>query len=232
MVYCRKCAAPMTEGDLVCTRCGTPVVNAVRQSEKDERIKDLEEYRTLLSENEELKRMIKPQSEFPMYDSSDYKKRSFIRYFWPFIIGAVAAYTIIYILSIIITFSSLETIVTTSRSAERVSSRLLGDTYGGLFVGIIVAVLIIVIGIKISKSKQNAFNSNAEFMNMQITEKYRAGLKNQKMIDIYQENLHNMRMYENLVPEEFQTAEKVDMIIELLKADKANTIDEACAMLS
>ncbi|MBR3053823.1 MAG: hypothetical protein IKG59_06845, partial [Firmicutes bacterium] len=35
---------------------------------KDERIKDLEEYRTLLSENEELKRMIKPQSEFPMYD--------------------------------------------------------------------------------------------------------------------------------------------------------------------
>ena len=231
MVYCRKCAAPMTEGDLVCTRCGTPVVNAVRQSEKDERIKDLEEYRTLLSENEELKRMIKPQSEFPMYDSSDYKKRSFIRYFWPFIIGAVAAYTIIYILSIIITFSSLETIMTTARSAERVSSRILGDTYGGLFVGIIVAVLIIVIGIKISKSKQNAFNSNAEFMNMQITEKYRAGLKNQKMIDIYQDNINRMRKYERFVPEPYRTSLQVDAIIKILKEDKAQTIDEAIALL-
>ena len=231
MVYCRKCAAPMTEGDLVCTRCGTPVVNAVRQSEKDERIKDLEEYRTLLSENEELKRMIKPQSEFPMYDSSDYKKRSFIRYFWPFIVGAVAAYGIIYVVSVIITLSSLETIVYSARSAEQASSRIIGDTYGGLFVGLIVALLIIIIGIKISKSKQNAFNSNAEFMNMQITEKYRAGLKNQKMIDIYQDNINRMRKYERFVPEPYRTSLQVDAIIKILKEDKAQTIDEAIALL-
>ena len=231
MVYCRKCAAPMTEGDLVCTRCGTPVVNAVRQSEKDERIKDLEEYRILLSENEELKRMIKPQSEFPMYDSSDYKKRSFIRYFWPFIVGAVAAYGIIYVVSVIITLSSLETIVYSARSAEQASSRIIGDTYGGLFVGLIVALLIIIIGIKISKSKQNAFNSNAEFMNMQITEKYRAGLKNQKMIDIYQDNINRMRKYERFVPEPYRTSLQVDAIIKILKEDKAQTIDEAIALL-
>ena len=221
----------MTEGDLVCTRCGTPVVNAVRQSEKDERIKDLEEYRILLSENEELKRMIKPQSEFPMYDSSDYKKRSFIRYFWPFIVGAVAAYGIIYVVSVIITLSSLETIVYSARSAEQASSRIIGDTYGGLFVGLIVALLIIIIGIKISKSKQNAFNSNAEFMNMQITEKYRAGLKNQKMIDIYQDNINRMRKYERFVPEPYRTSLQVDAIIKILKEDKAQTIDEAIALL-
>ena len=52
------------------------------------------------------------------------------------------------------------------------------------------------------------------------------------MIDLYQENLNNIRKYENLVPEEFQTFDKVNQIIELLKEDKANTIEEACAQLS
>ena len=109
---------------------------------------------------------------------------------------------------------------------------MMGDVYAGYFAGVIIAVIIIIVGTKIAKRKRDDFNRNADLMNQIATEKYQQGVRNQKMIDIYQENLHNMRMYENLVPEEFQTAEKVDMIIELLKADKANTIDEACAMLS
>ena len=109
---------------------------------------------------------------------------------------------------------------------------MVGDVYGGYFAGLIIAVIIIIVGTKIAKRKRDDFNRNSDLMNQIATERYQQGVRNQKMIDIYQENLNSMRKYENLVPEEFQTYDKVNQIIELLKADKANTIEEACAQLS
>ena len=232
MVFCRKCGAPMAEEDHVCTRCGTEVQDVVKKTEKSNLLFDLEQYRRLLSENEELKTLMKPQSEFPMSDTSDYKKRSFIKYFWPFILLAVAAYTIVYVMAIAITLASLNDIVEHSVSAERATSEILGNTFGGFFIAVLVAVAVIVIGIIISKRKQAEFNKNAEFMNMQVSERYKMGLKNQKMIDIYQDNINKMRKYERFVPEKYRTSAKVNEIINIIKEDKADTVEEAIQFVS
>ena len=96
----------------------------------------------------------------------------------------------------------------------------------------LVAVAVIVIGIIISKRKQAEFNKNAEFMNMQVSERYKMGLKNQKMIDIYQDNINKMRKYERFVPEKYRTSAKVNEIINIIKEDKADTVEEAIQFVS
>ena len=68
-------------------------------------------------------------------------------------------------------------------------------------------------------------------MNMQKTEKYREGLKNQKMIDMYQEDINEMYKYEQLVPKEYRTIPQITKIIELIENDQAATVEEACAMM-
>ena len=75
MAFCRKCGAAMAEDDLVCVKCGTKVANG-----KDDLIDKLVKYKQLLSENEELDTMIRPQSEFPTSEPV-FKKRSFMKYF-------------------------------------------------------------------------------------------------------------------------------------------------------
>ena len=237
MEFCKKCGTILAFGGMSCPRCGNFKGNDADNAAtgKITLIRHLEKFRDLLSETEELRGMIKPQSDFPMSNEQIYKKRSFMKFFWPFLVGGIAAGTVIYIISTVISIFSLASSAQYSYTTTDVSylqSRMMGDVYAGYFAGVIIAVIIIIVGTKIAKRKRDDFNRNADLMNQIATEKYQQGVRNQKMIDIYQDNLHNMRMYENLVPEEFQTAEKVDMIIELLKADKANTIDEACAMLS
>ena len=86
-------------------------------------------------------------------------------------------------------------------------------------------------GLWLSRKKRDAFNSNADMMNRIASERYQKGLQNERMIDIYQDNLANMRRYEELVPAEYQTSQKVSLIIEALKEDKADTVEEAIALL-
>ena len=109
--------------------------------------------------------------------------------------------------------------------------KLRDDIYGGYIVAIAVALAIIFMGLFISRRKRDAFNSNADMMNRIASERYQLGLKNERMIDIYQDNLANMRRYEDLVPAEYQTSQKVSLIIEALKEDKADTVEEAIALL-
>ena len=53
---------------------------------------------------------------------------------------------------------------------------------------------------------------------------------NQKILNVYQENVTEMHLYEHLVPEQYRTSAKVGTIIDLLKEDKAETVEEACSL--
>jgi hypothetical protein len=205
-----------------CGKCGalvsTPTADAYR---KNSLIRDLTRFRELLLEVTELNTMIRPQSDFPVSDSIVFKKKSFMRYFWPFLVGGVAGGSILYMVVTLITFYSTmqqaNNIVSRS-DASRLSSNMMSDIYIGYFVCVLVALGIIIIGIKISKSKQAAFNKNADMMIREQTENYQKGLKNQKMIDIKNDDLREIRKYEPLVPEEYQDPDSIAKIIELIRS--------------
>ncbi len=220
MAFCRKCGEFMADDDLVCVKCGTKVANG-----KDDLIDKLVKYKQLLGENEELETMIRPQSEFPTSEPV-FKKRSFMKYFWPFLIAAVVGGYLVYMLSSVIIVAT-----TTSAYSQATASSVLGDAFVGLILALIVAAAIAFIGVKISKSKQEAHNSNAEYMMRETSERYQKGLMNQKMLNIYQENINEMRQYERIVPEPYRSSAKVGSIINLLNEDKAQTVEEAIMLL-
>ena len=220
MAFCRKCGEFMADDDLVCVKCGTKVANG-----KDDLIDKLVKYKQLLGENEELETMIIPQSEFPTSEPV-FKKRSFMKYFWPFLIAAVVGGYLIYMLSSVIIVAT-----TTSAYSQATASSVLGDAFVGLILALIVAAAIAFIGVKISKSKQEAHNSNAEYMMRETSERYQKGLMDQKMLNIYQENINEMRQYERIVPEPYRSSAKVGSIINLLNEDKAQTVEEAIMLL-
>jgi len=234
MNLCQKCGAPLGPADRICGKCGAPVTTSfVYDTKKISLIKDLETYREILSEIEELESLIKPQSNFPT-SIDRFQSRSFFRYFWPFMIAGPLAGSAIYFISTVMVMSSvmnMDVYSMTNEQAQRASASLLSDTFGGMVVALFVTAAIIIFGVVISKRKQRDFNSNADFMNMQATERYNMGVKNQKMIDIYQDDINRKARIEPQVPEEYRTPSKVRKIIDVLKEEKAETIEEAVAVL-
>ena len=233
MVFCRKCGGPMADGDHICLKCGAEAVNEDPSSEKKEMVRRLSEYQVLLSECEELEDKIQPPSKFPAVEPTEVKKRSFIKYFWPFIIGATVGFYIVYMLA---SFIAIQSAVDKARSSIRpdvnsLSINMVSDVYIGLFAAAIVALAIIFIGRKIAKSKQAEYNKGIDRMNIEIAERYKKGLLNQRMIDIHTENTIKMRQYESLVPEQYRTSLLVGQIIDLINEDKAQTVEEACALI-
>lgn len=224
----------MEDGDHVCLKCGTVVGNENEKDVKKELINNLSEYQTLLSECEELETMIKPQGNFPVTESVSFKKKSFIRYFWPFIIGAAGGFYLVYMLAMVIsTYSAFNSYnpYTSNVSEESVKMSMMGDFMIGWIAAVIVALAVIFIGIKISKKKQAAFNSNIDKMTTEISERYKKGLLNQKMIDLHTQNTNKMRFYEDLVPEDYRTSTLVASIINILKEDRAQTVEEAIQLI-
>ena len=235
MIKCPNCGAPMGDNASTCGKCGalvsTPTADAYR---KNSLIRDLTRFRELLLEITELNTMIRPQSDFPVSDNISFKKSSFMRYFWPFLVGGIGGASLLYMIIALITFNSTlrqANYVVAQSDVNRISASFVNDIYVGYFVSAIVAVGIIIIGVKISKSKQAAFNKNADMMMREHAEKFQKGVKNQKMIDIKNEDLREIRKYEPLVPEEYQDPDSLAKIIELIRTDKASTVDEACAQL-
>lgn len=245
MDTCKACGTILPFAGMKCPKCGfskdgenaAPAGGPARpfNSEKHVLIMNLTKFRDLLSENEELQRMIKPQSEFPRQDEQVYKKRTLMKFFWPFLVGGIGAGFVIYFISAMIMLSTVMSAGTqpsmTQSQVDTYTSHVVNDIYGGYFVAIAVALAIIFFGLWLSRKKRDAFNSNADMMNRIASERYQQGLKNERMIDIYQDNLANMRRYETLVPEEYQTSEKVSLIIEALKEGPAETVEDAIAML-
>ena len=245
MDTCKACGTILPFAGMKCPKCGfskdgdnAAVSGGPAKpfnSDKHILIMNLTKFRDLLSENEELQTMIKPQSEFPRTDEQIYKKRTLMKFFWPFLVGGIGAGFVIYFISVMIMFSTVMNVSTqptmTQAQVNTYTSHAVTDIYGGYFVAIAVALAIIFLGLWLSRKKRDAFNSNADMMNRIASERYQQGLKNERMIDIYQDNLSNMRRYETLVPEEFQTSEKLSLIIEALKENHADTVEEAIAII-
>jgi hypothetical protein len=169
---------------------------------------------------------MKPQNSYVSDEPAVYKTRSFMRYFWPFLVGGVVGGYVVYLLATVLSVATLSDNMT----AEAAINMAMGDVFGGYIVAIIVALAIIIIGIKISKNKQAAFNSNAEYMMRQADKRRQEAQDNQKILNVYQENVTEMHLYEHLVPEQYRTSAKVGTIIDLLKEDKAETVEEACSL--
>ena len=201
-----------------------------------ELIRKLERYRELLAETIELKNRIKPQSDFPVRETNDeFKKRSLMKYFWPYLVGGIGGGSIVYAITAFIAFYSMMNKAKYTLSRDQASSaatRMMGDVYIGYFAAIIIALAIIFIGLKIAKSKQAAFNKNCDYMNTLNAEKYKEGLVNQRMLTLLDDDMREMRLYESLVPEDYRTPEKLAEILALIKGEKAKTVDEACAILA
>lgn len=201
---------------------------------KNSLLRDLKEYRELLSETAELKSRIKPQSEFPKSNEEMYKRRSFIKYFWPFVVAAPVSGYLIYIISYLIMMSSVRSqagMYSDVDDARRAVAGIMGDLIGGIAVAIIVAAAIIIFGIIICKRKQLDFNSNADYMNRMVSERYQMGVENQKMIDLYQDDITRMRKFETMVPKDYQNYTAIGKIIDLIEEDRATTIEGACDII-
>ena len=65
----------------------------------------------------------------------------------------------------------------------------------------------------------------------EASERYQKGLLNEKMVNLYQENINTMRQYERIVREPYRSSSKVGSILNLLKEDKAQTVEEAIMIL-
>ena len=233
MEFCKKCGTVLAFAGMACPRCGnfkgTDADNAA--TGKISLIRTLEKFRDLLGETEELRGMIKPQSEFPMSDRSEYKKRSFMKYFWPFLVGAVVGFYAVYMVGVMIIAFSAVNRGTRYVSEDAFVNATMGDTFAAFICGLIIAAVIIFFGVKVSKRKQHDFNSSADQMNMAIQERYKKGLQNQRMLDIYQDNITKMHLYEYLVPEKYQTSYHVGQLIEVLKDGRADDLQTAYAVL-
>ena len=150
MLFCRKCGSIMGDEDHICLNCGTEVGRENTPDLKKDLIDRLTEYQTLLSDNEELETMIKPQKNFPS-SVTTFKKKTFWRYFWPYVLGAGLSFLVVYLVIIIITaYTRLNSYnpYTSSVSAKTFETQMMGDVYVGYFTALIVAVALIVIGIK------------------------------------------------------------------------------------
>lgn len=238
MDFCKTCGTVLPFAGMKCPKCGNGAENAgaaetpsFRPNPSYSLVNDLTRYKELLSENEELETMIKPQSDFPTADQTNYKKRTLMFFFWPYLVGGIASGVVIYIISVVISIMSLRNSIEYYSSAEQFANRYYGDVFGGYVVAIVIALIIIFFGLFLSKRKRNDFNSNADYMNMAAQEKYQKGLKNQRMIDLYQDNLHNMRKYEDIVPADYRTSAKVGAILKIIESGKAENIEDAIKQL-
>ena len=242
MAFCKKCGALLTFANGVCPKCGTQAHAGFQGKNKLEfssgnsgftksvLVNQLESYLQLLIDNEELQSMIKPQNNFPSMPVT-YKKRSFMKFFWPFLVGGVVGgYGVYFLASFIIAYNAAYGSHTYSTS-QAASVSAMGDAFAGLIVALIVAAVIIFFGVKVAKRKQEDFNRNADYMNQEAEARYNQGINNQKMLDLFQSNLNEMRKYEPLIPYEYRNPSYVGAIIDLLQEDKAQSIEEAIAML-
>ena len=108
MDTCKACGTILPFAGMKCPKCGfskdgenaAPAGGPARpfNSDKHILIMNLTKFRDLLSENEELQRMIKPQSEFPRQDEQVYKKRTLMKFFWPFLVGGIGAGILVHII--------------------------------------------------------------------------------------------------------------------------------------
>ena len=225
----------MGDNAITCGKCGAPTEKAPELI-RDDLLKKLERFKTLLGEASDLGSRIKPQSEFPSAPNADFKKRTLMKYLWPYLVGGIGGASILYIIIVVVTMLSAIDSGNYKYSRYGTSSvdpsSFMGSIYGGYFLAALVGVAIIAIGIIIAKKKRNSFNTNADYMIMEYNQKYQEGVRNLEMTNRLNKLISEMSQYEHLVPVEYQDCEQLGKIIDQIKSGKAYTVEEAISQLA
>ena len=216
MVNCWKCGAVLNEGEDFCSKCGLRIRGFDKPSDKADLIKKLDEYRLLLDEYEYIVATVQPQDNFPREEGQTaFKKRSFFRFFWPFlVIAAVILYVVGALTSLFGTAS------------KDVVTLLLGT-----LLGVVMAVVVIVFGVKVAKRKQADVNGKAEEMDELAKDRYNRGVANQKKIDRLAVLEEKKDKLDPLVPVGFRDFDHVAKIEEMIMKNRADSIEEAIAKI-
>ena len=225
----------MGDNAVTCGKCGAPTEKAP-EIIKNDLLKKLERFKTLLGEASDLGSKIKPQSEFPSTPNGDFKKRTLMKYLWPYLVVGIGVASVLYLVIVVVTMLSAVNSGAYKYSRYGTSSldpsSLMGGIYGGYLLAAIVGVAIIFIGIIIAKKKRNSFNTNADYMIREYNQKYQEGLKNLEMSNRLNKLIGEMSQYEHLVPVEYQDCEHLGKIIDQIKSGKAYTVEEAISCLA
>ena len=216
MVKCWKCGAMLSDEEEFCSSCGLRIKGFDKPSGKAELIKKLDEYRLVLDEYEYIVATVQPQINFPQEEGqTEFKKRSFFRFFWPFlVIAAVILYVI----------GCLASLFGTAN--KDVVTLLLGS-----LLGVVVAVVIIIFGVKVAKRKQADVNRKAEEMDEIAKERYNRGVANQKKIERLAVLEDKKEQLDPLVPEGFRDFDSVAKIEEMIMKNRAESIEDAIAKI-
>ena len=216
MGFCKKCGAYYDENDELCYHCGAKINDPEEVPSKDELLKELDAYRLILDEYEYLKAVVKPESNYSSFQPTRTEKRSFIRYFWPFLVISFIAFCIIN--------AGARSICDTSCCQRYLAI--------GFFVAIAIALVILLYGYGFAKRKQAEVNRDASIMNALTMDLYTIGQANQEKVNRLRELSSEKSKYDHLVPEGYRDFDHVAKIQELIMQDKASSVEEAIAIIN
>ena len=221
MAFCSKCGKVLNEGDVFCSECGQPVSVENRASSVQMSVEEsIALAEKLSADYDELNKIRDEISDCELElkkteTNTDTSVRySAFRFFWPFLIIAFVVFWLVVIIGIVF----LATAESASRSA----------IYGVDCAALIAAAIVLIIGGVRARNKRDYYNAN---MSSLIRSKNKKEHDLKIKLDMLKTKLRVKKKaadeYNSIVPLQFRTRQYMDKVVSLLKAGRAQSIDEA-----
>lgn len=189
--------------------------SAGAQKSKGELLPILQRYRDVLRDIDKLKTEA-PSTFASSPSDTPVRYHTFIKFYWPFIVGSIVAFWVIYFIS-------------AKMAVRDLDLRIL---YGGVILGGLVFLGTILGGIAVAKSRQSTANYYAyEYAHRRDSKSKSRTSNNTEM----ENALAKKRSIEDDLPEEltarYRTYENMCTIVRVIKFEKANTLEEALVIV-
>ena len=216
MIICKQCGAPMGDNAISCGKCGAENTERVGLDKQDLLAK-LGRFKQLLDESSELAPKIRPQFEFPTSSSCNFAKKSFMRYFWPYMVGAVVTVNVLYFLGYIL-YISLDTPLLFSLLSA---------------IGVIAMIVILIVGGKTAVKRRNELNIQVDNRNQSERKKYREIQEKTELLKTQYANKKNsLSIYNDIVPLKNRNSRHMIRVKSLLQTNKAETFADALKLIT